>query len=76
MKKKIKDQLSSGMVDIIIGSHALLSDKIKFKKLGLIIVDEEQSFGVQQKERLKRLNLMHISNTKCNTNTKNITVIF
>ena len=38
------------MVDIIIGSHALLSDKIKFKKLGLIIVDEEQSFEFNKKK--------------------------
>ena len=54
-KKEIIDSIYSGSVDIIIGSHALLSNKIKFKKLGLIIVDEEQSFGVQQKEKLKKI---------------------
>ena len=54
-KKEIIDNIYSGSVDIIIGSHALLSYKIKFKKLGLIIVDEEQSFGVQQKEKLKKI---------------------
>ena len=54
-KKEIIDNIHSGSVDIIIGSHALLSNKIKFKKLGLIIVDEEQSFGVQQKEKLKKI---------------------
>ena len=43
------------MVDVIIGYMLLLSDKIKFKKLGLIIVDEEQSFGVQQKEKIKKI---------------------
>ena len=40
--------------DIIIGTHALLSDEIKFKNLGLIVIDEEQNFGVKQKEYLKR----------------------
>ena len=63
------------MVDIIIGSHALLSDKIKFKKLGLIIVDEEQSFGFN-KRKMKKIKPNAYPNTKCNTNTKNITVIF
>ena len=54
-KKRIKENISSGLIDIVIGSHALLSDEIKFKNLGLIIVDEEQSFGVQQKEKLKKI---------------------
>ena len=44
-----------GKVDIVIGTHALLSKSIKFKKLGLVIVDEEQHFGVAHKERLKAL---------------------
>jgi transcription-repair coupling factor (superfamily II helicase) len=47
--------LAEGHVDIIIGTHALLSKKIQFKNLGLLIVDEEHHFGVQQKERLKSL---------------------
>ena len=54
-KKRIKENISSGLIDIVIGSHALLSDEIKFKNLGLIIIDEEQSFGVQQKEKLKKI---------------------
>ena len=54
-KEEIKKKLSYGLTNIIIGSHALLSEKIEFKKLGLIIIDEEQSFGVQQKEKLKKL---------------------
>ena len=54
-KKEIKENIKSGFIDIIIGSHSLLSDEITFKKLGLIIVDEEQSFGVQQKEKLKKI---------------------
>ncbi len=47
-------QLENGTVDIVIGTHSLLQDRVKFKNLGLIIVDEEQRFGVKQKEVLKR----------------------
>lgn len=50
-----KSLLKEGKVDIIIGTHALLSKSIEFKNLGLVIVDEEQHFGVAQKERLKQL---------------------
>jgi len=53
--KKIKKNLEDGEIDIVIGTHALLNKNIKFKKLGLLIVDEEQHFGVIQKERLKEL---------------------
>jgi transcription-repair coupling factor (superfamily II helicase) len=48
-------RLAAGTVDVIIGTHRLLSNDIRFKELGLIIVDEEQRFGVTHKERLKRL---------------------
>lgn len=50
---KIFADITEGKVDIIIGTHKLLSDKIKFKDLGLVIVDEEQRFGVAHKEKLK-----------------------
>lgn len=50
-----KKQLSEGHVDIIIGTHALFSKDVTFHNLGLVIVDEEQHFGVLQKERLKQL---------------------
>lgn len=53
--KKTREKLENGGVDIIIGTHALLSDKVKFKNLGLLIVDEEQRFGVKQKEKLKEI---------------------
>ena len=53
--KQIKEQLVSGDVDIVIGTHALLAAGIGFKNLGLIVVDEEQHFGVKHKERLKSL---------------------
>ncbi|MBL8711006.1 MAG: transcription-repair coupling factor, partial [Rhodospirillaceae bacterium] len=52
---QIKADLKEGKVDIIIGTHALLSKSIAFADLGLVIVDEEQHFGVSQKERLKEL---------------------
>ncbi len=53
--KKTRKELEEGKIDIIIGTHSLLSDKIKFKNLGLLIVDEEQRFGVKQKEKLKEI---------------------
>lgn len=51
--KQIRDQISNGDIDIIVGTHALLSSGMNFKDLGLLVVDEEQRFGVKQKERLK-----------------------
>ncbi|NBR53758.1 MAG: transcription-repair coupling factor [Rhodobacteraceae bacterium] len=50
-----REGLTNGRVDIVIGTHALLAKGIKFKNLGLLIIDEEQHFGVQHKERLKQL---------------------
>jgi transcription-repair coupling factor (superfamily II helicase) len=50
-----RTQLKEGKVDIIIGTHALLAKTVQFKNLGLLIVDEEQHFGVAQKEKLKEL---------------------
>ncbi|MEP7105616.1 MAG: transcription-repair coupling factor, partial [Chloroflexota bacterium] len=47
--------LKAGAVDIVIGTHRLLSRDVRFKRLGLLVIDEEQRFGVMQKERLKRL---------------------
>jgi transcription-repair coupling factor (superfamily II helicase) len=47
--------LAEGRVDIVIGTHKILSRDVKFKRLGLVIVDEEHRFGVRQKERLKQL---------------------
>ena len=54
-RKKIKNELKSGDVNIIIGTHALLSNDVDFNNLGLLIVDEEQHFGVGQKEKIKEL---------------------
>ena len=52
---KVKKGVAEGTIDIVIGTHALLGKTIKFKDLGLIVVDEEQHFGVVHKERLKQL---------------------
>ena len=53
--KRVKEGLSAGTIDIVIGTHALLAKGVNFKRLGLVIVDEEQRFGVTHKERLKTL---------------------
>jgi transcription-repair coupling factor (superfamily II helicase) len=53
--KKTKDGIADGTIDIVIGTHAILAKGIDFKRLGLVIVDEEQHFGVTHKERLKAL---------------------
>ncbi|MCK8817026.1 transcription-repair coupling factor [Natroniella sulfidigena] len=54
-QKKIIEGLKIGTIDVVIGTHRLLSNDVKFKDLGLVVVDEEQRFGVSQKERLKQL---------------------
>jgi transcription-repair coupling factor (superfamily II helicase) len=53
--EQVRSGLADGTLDIVIGTHALLSAKIRFRDLGLLIVDEEQHFGVAHKEALKRL---------------------
>lgn len=64
-KNKIIEELKSGVVDIVVGTHALLSDGVQFKNLGLLVVDEEQKFGVKQKEKIK--------GKKLNTNVLSLT---
>ncbi|MET0301756.1 MAG: transcription-repair coupling factor, partial [Methyloceanibacter sp.] len=54
-RAEVKTGLKSGNIDIVIGTHALLAKGVEFADLGLLIVDEEQHFGVQHKERLKQL---------------------
>ncbi len=51
----VRERLASGQTDIVIGTHALLAKSIRFADLGLLVIDEEQHFGVQHKERLKQL---------------------
>ncbi len=52
--KRILEGLQDGSIDLVFGTHRLLSDDVKFKKLGLLIVDEEQRFGVSHKEKIKK----------------------
>ena len=54
-QEKILRKVARGEVDILIGTHKLLSNKVKFRDLGLLIIDEEQRFGVAQKEKLKEM---------------------
>ena len=54
-RRQILDDLAAGKIDVLIGTHALVSDKVKFKDLGLLIIDEEQKFGVNIKEKIKNL---------------------
>ena len=54
-QKKTIEDTKKGLVDIVIGTHRVLSDDLKFKDLGLLIIDEEQRFGVQHKEKIKKL---------------------
>lgn len=56
--KNVLQRMEEGKVDIVIGTHKLLQDDIKFKSLGLVIIDEEHRFGVKQKEKLKALRSM------------------
>ena len=53
--KKTRERLADGTIDIVVGTHAILAKSIDFKRLGLVVVDEEQRFGVTHKERLKTL---------------------
>ncbi|UCF67491.1 MAG: transcription-repair coupling factor [Acidobacteriota bacterium] len=55
--KRILEATARGEVDILIGTHRLLSKDVRFKRLGLLVVDEEQRFGVRQKEAIKRLSV-------------------
>ena len=55
--KKTIEGIADGSVDVVIGTHRLLSDAVQFKDLGLVVIDEEQRFGVEHKEALKKLRL-------------------
>ena len=60
-QKLTRDELSNGTCEIVIGTHALLGKNVSFKNLGLIVIDEEQHFGVVHKERLKKMkNDVHV----------------
>ncbi len=57
-QKRILKRVAEGGIDVIIGTHRLVSDDVRFKELGLVIIDEEQRFGVEHKEKLKHLRAM------------------
>ena len=54
-QKAIAEGIRKGSVDLVIGTHRLLSEDIEFRDLGLLVIDEEQRFGVRHKEKLKQL---------------------
>jgi transcription-repair coupling factor (superfamily II helicase) len=56
-KKKVIEGLATGTVDVVVGTHGLLAQDVHFKDLGLVVIDEEQRFGVEHKEALKKLRL-------------------
>lgn len=53
--KEIEKGLEDGTIDIVVGTHRLFNQKIKYKDLGLLIIDEEQRFGVEHKEKIKEM---------------------
>lgn len=59
-KERIYEQLRQGTADLVVGTHALLQDKVEFKRLGLAIVDEQHRFGVKQREILKSFGAPHL----------------
>ncbi len=54
-QNRIKESLKEGKIDILIGTHRILSNDVDFKNLGLLVIDDEQRFGVRQKEKLKKM---------------------
>ena len=54
-QQQVLDEAASGKVDIVVGTHRLIQTDVKFRNLGLVVIDEEHRFGVRQKERLKKL---------------------
>ena len=54
-RAQIKRALSEGTIDVVVGTHALLAKDVKFKSLGLLIIDEEHRFGVNHKEQIKAI---------------------
>jgi len=54
-QKEIIKELKAGTIDIVVGTHRLLSNDVEFKNIGLLVIDDEQKFGVRQKEKLKKI---------------------
>ena len=76
-QKAIVEKLKKGEIDVIVGTHRLIQPDIEFKNLGLVIIDEEQRFGVKQKEKLKELrNEVDIFNFNCYANSSYFKYLF
>ncbi|MBQ1484685.1 MAG: transcription-repair coupling factor, partial [Eubacterium sp.] len=56
-QSRVAEEISKGMVDLVIGTHRILSSDVRFKDLGLLVIDEEQRFGVAHKERIKEMKI-------------------
>ncbi|MFX8187920.1 DEAD/DEAH box helicase, partial [Acinetobacter baumannii] len=52
-KRQVREEVSSGRAGIVIGTHALLQDAVEFDRLGMVVVDEQHRFGVEQRDRLR-----------------------
>lgn len=70
-QKKTIEDLKKGMVEIVIGTHRVLSKDVAFKDLGLLIIDEEQRFGVTHKEKIKKERKRGRTDINCDTDPKN-----
>ena len=71
-QKKTVEDLKKGLVDIVIGTHRVLSKDVGFKDLGLLIIDEEQRFGVTHKEKIKKLREnIDVLTLDCHTDPEN-----
>ena len=57
-RRQLHEQLESGEIDILVGTHALIEDKVRFKNLGLVVIDEQHRFGVEQRAKLWRKNVV------------------
>ncbi len=69
-QKKTIEKLKKGEVDIIIGTHRILSKDVQFKDLGLLVIDEEQRFGVTHKEKIKQMKVNVDVYTDCYTDSE------
>lgn len=63
-QKIILEKVKTGQIDLLIGTHKLFNKSMKFKDLGLLIIDEEQRFGVSHKEKLKEM-ARHVDVSRC-----------
>ncbi|MBT5016126.1 ATP-dependent DNA helicase RecG [Candidatus Peregrinibacteria bacterium] len=74
-KKSIARQVSTGTVDLVIGTHALIQDGIQFKNLGLAVIDEQHRFGVKQRERLQEQGSPHVLSLSATPIPRTLTLV-